>query len=117
MNYAVSSQVITFFYACGMGCLLCILFDVFRAIRICFKNNTVAVFIEDVIYFIIATVCLFIFVFIFGEGQLRFFVFVGAFLGFNLYFFTVSVKLLGIFSKIVNWIKKWTIFSKRTCKE
>ena len=90
MEITVSNQLFIF-----ISCVLCgvingFVFDVFRIIRRLIRTSNVAAIIEDIIYWIIAAVVLFLFVLKLNSGELRFYQFIGVFLGTGIYFFTVS---------------------------
>ena len=106
LGLSITEQSLTFLYSLLLGALLCAIYDVFRIIRIAFGGKTVAVFIEDIVFSTIALVLTFVFVIAFNNGELRFFVLIGEFLGFVFYYFTVG-RLTMFFSKaIIKLIKK-----------
>ena len=106
LGRTVFEQTQTVLYAVLLGAILCAVYDVFRIIRIAFGGKTVAVFIEDILFSIIALVLTFIFVVAFNNGELRFFVLIGELIGFIAYYFTVG-KLTILFSKtLISTLKK-----------
>ncbi len=106
LGLTITEQTLVFLYSLLLGVLLCAIYDVFRIIRIAFGGKTITVFIEDIVFSIIALVLTFVFVIAFNNGELRFFVLIGEFLGFVFYYFTVG-KLTMFFSKaIIKLIKR-----------
>lgn len=108
--FTVSEQTKIFLWSCVLGAFLGIVFDFFRVIRIIKKHSTVAVFIEDVLFIIFSFMCIFIYTMEKARGEIRFFIFLGAFLGFILY-----IEIVGNF--IVNVIKKIVLFIKSVLRK
>lgn len=109
LNYlgaSVLEQTVIFLYAVALGAILCAVYDVFRIIRIAFGGKITAVFIEDIIFSIIALLMTFIFVVAFNNGELRFFVLLGELIGFTVYYFTIGKLTMGISKAIISLIKK-----------
>jgi len=102
----VTQQTITFLYAVALGILLCAVYDVFRIIRIAFGARHIAVFVEDLIFSLIALILTFVFVITFNNGEVRFFVLIGELLGFTIYYFTVGRAVMKLSKAIINLIKK-----------
>lgn len=106
----VSNQMLMFFQSCLLGIGLGLLYDVFRIIRIAVKTNSIIIFIEDIIYFIIVAVITFIFMIIQTEGQMRVFILFGELIGAILYYFTFGFVIIRVANKIIKFVKM--IFSK-----
>lgn len=109
LNYlgiTVLEQTIIFLYATALGAMLCAVYDVFRIIRIAFGGKITAVFVEDILFSIIALVLTFIFVVAFNNGELRFFVLIGELLGFVAYYFTLGRLTMSVSKMIISLIKK-----------
>lgn len=71
MGISAASQALAFAAAFGLGFIFGILFDVFRFIRIAFGGGKIAVFFEDVFFWLICAVATFIFLLFETRGQLR----------------------------------------------
>ena len=104
--FSVSEQTWLFLWACVIGVGLGILYDFFRVFRILVKHNKTAVFVEDVIYTFFFAMTLFVYSTERARGELRFFIFLGAFLGFLVYTLTVGYVIVSIIRKIVTFIYK-----------
>jgi spore cortex biosynthesis protein YabQ len=104
--FKVSEQTWLFLWACVIGIGLGIVYDFFRVFRIIIKHNKTAVFFEDVFFTFIFAMTLFIYSTEKARGELRFFIFLGAFLGFILYVFTVGYVVVTIIRKVVTTIYK-----------
>ncbi|MEE1025389.1 MAG: spore cortex biosynthesis protein YabQ [Acutalibacteraceae bacterium] len=93
-----------FLYSVFLGCGICLFYDVLRIDRAIFKRSSLTVFFEDIFFWIIFAFCVYSFLIIFANGQIRLFILFGVFLGFILFRFTIS-KLIFL---IVKPIKKLT---------
>ena len=106
LGLTIAEQSLVFLYAILLGTLLGAIYDLFRIIRISFGGKVVAVFIEDIIFSIAALVLTFVFVIAFNNGELRFFILIGEFLGFTVYYFTVGKLTMLISKAIIKVIKR-----------
>ena len=50
------SQLIAFLLSLAVGCVFCLIYDIFRAVRKSFKRNAATVFFEDILYALICGV-------------------------------------------------------------
>lgn len=105
--FSVSEQTCLFLWSCVLGLFLGILFDFLRVIRIIKKHSSFAVFIEDMLFIIFSSICIFIYIMEKVRGEIKFFIFFGAFLGFILYIFTVGNFIVNIIKKIVLFVKSF----------
>lgn len=94
-----------------LGIIYCLLYDILRALRRAKKISDITVAVQDIIYFIIISPITFLYLLAATNGELRFYIFLGIFLGFLLFFYTVSQlwvailkvcfsAIFGIFNKI-----------------
>lgn len=94
-----------------LGIIYCLLYDILRALRRAKKFSDITVAVQDIIYFIIISPITFLYLLAATNGELRFYIFLGIFLGFLLFFYTVSrlwvailkvcfSAIFGIFNKI-----------------
>lgn len=91
---------ITIYKKIGIG------FDIFRVLRKSFRTSDMVTYIEDILFGILTGIFLIIMLFIFNNGQLRFFIFVAIFLGLLLYLLTISKYFIKINVIILAFIKK-----------
>lgn len=103
--FNVSEQTWLFLWSCVLGIFLGVVFDVLRVIRIIKNHSSFAVFIEDVLFIVFSSLCIFIYIMEKARGEIKFFIFVGAFLGFILYIVCVGNFIVNIIKKIVLLIK------------
>ncbi len=101
----VAEETLIFLYSCLLGCGLAMVYDLFRILRLAFPGGKAAVFIEDGIFVIIATLATFVFCVNFCNGYFRVFVAIGEILGFILYYFTVGVLVFRAAKSIINGVK------------
>lgn len=85
MILSVSDQVIVFLWTTVCGMAVAFIYDLFRIFRKAVKTGDLLTFIQDVLYWIIAAVIMFITIFFSNDGELRGFLFLGALIGVVLY--------------------------------
>ncbi len=105
MYLDVSNQAMNFVYAVLFGVGLGLIYEVLRILRIAFNFKNIAIFIQDVLYFLVCSPLLFVFMLNTTDGKVRIYIFVGAFLGFLLYYFTLGMLIRKISIFIINIIK------------
>ena len=114
-----------------LGAALGVVYDVFRALRIIFPPAAKkgAVLAEDIIFGIICGFSVFCFSTLAVRGQIRFFIFIGAALGFVLYILTAGSVVIGILRlvfgafygclrKVYSWIIERSVdLSRNICQK
>ena len=86
------------------GIVIGLLFDFYRALRTNFKIVRRVSFVFDFIFWILITIVIFTTVNVLERFNLRYYHFVALFLGFILYYNTISKYVLSIFNKIISFI-------------
>lgn len=99
-------QLINFIYFIITGTLLSIAFDIFRVLRRSFKTSDIVTNIEDVIFGIITGIIILSSIFLFNNGELRLYIFIGISIGIILYMLFVSKYFIRLNVTIINFIKK-----------
>ena len=89
----------------ALGAVLSVIYDIFRIIRVAFGGKKTAVFVEDLIFSLVALVLTFVFVIAFNNGELRFFVLIGELLGFVTCHYTIGRIIIGFSRAIINSVK------------
>ena len=102
----VSNQAYLFFVFIINGVLIGLLFDFFRISRKVFSTNDMVTYIEDVLFWILAGAIMLYSIFVFNNGELRLFMFLGIILGALVYMVFVSSYIIKINVKIINMLKK-----------
>lgn len=97
-------EVWSFLEACLLGFLLGACYDVFRILRLAFPNGRILIFLEDLLYFAVAAVASFSFIVLANGGLLRAFILIGELLGAILYFFSLSLLIMGAAKQIIRAI-------------
>lgn len=102
----IQNQVYVFLWSILTGAILALIFDFFRAMRKCGKDNLLIVCLQDVLYLIIAAFVIIMSSFITNDGELRGYMFLGYLLGVIFYLLLLSrmvIKLLsGVFTTLHN---------------
>lgn len=95
------------------GILIGLLFDIFRILRKSFKTADIVTYIEDTIFWILTGVIILYSIFVFNNGEIRLFMFIGILLGisfylllFSKYVIKVSVTIIDIVKNAIMWIYK-----------
>ncbi len=141
METYFSDQAVAFLWAVALGAALGVVYDWFRIGRILRRKWWLTVFLEDLIFALIAAVATAFCFTLTHYGQVRLFLLAGEGLGFTIYFNTVGVLVAkqarltarflrwirGLFAglgrflqkkmqKIMNFLKKPFIFLKERCR-
>lgn len=77
-----------------MGAVLCLLYDVFRILRMAFSPGKISAFIQDVLWFAIAAVATYMMCLARCRGEVRSYIVIGEVVGFVLFRLTVSRLLI-----------------------
>ena len=101
----VKNQIGILFYALVAGIVVAFIYDLFRIKRKVVKSNVIIIALEDLIYWIIASIVLFLSIYASNDGELRGFAVIGFFSGALLYFLLLSRTVTFILIKILKAIK------------
>ena len=82
----LNGQVFTFLMTIVTGMLLGGLFDCYRVLRRTFKPKAFMTWLADLLYWLVATVVMFIALVFSNWGELRFYVFIGVLSGLGVYY-------------------------------
>lgn len=99
-------QTNVFLLCIGFGFLLGIFYHIVRFLRKSFLNFKKAVLIQDIFFCIISTLLMFCFLLCCNDGEVRFFLLVGFFLGFLVYYSTFGVFVAKNLDKISSSINR-----------
>ena len=94
--------LLSFFIA---GIIIGLLFDIFRVTRKSFKLPNFIIYIEDVLFWILAGLIIIATIFIFTDGQIRLYMFLMLFMGAFIYFALISKLFIKINVKLVKLIQ------------
>ena len=104
------NQISSFLRSILLGGIFCSIFDFFRSLRKEFYHSVYAVFIEDLLCFLIWAPITFCFLLATTNGELRFYVFFGIIFGFWVFRVALSpllLILLTLFLKLIALIYRW----------
>lgn len=99
-------QLINFIYFIATGIFLSIIFDIFRILRRSFKTSDIVTNIQDVIFGIITGLTILLSIFLFNNGELRLYIFIGFLIGIIVYMLFISKYFIKLNVTIINFIKK-----------
>ncbi len=100
-------------WAVAVGAFLCAVYDIFRILRLRRKQNFVALFFFDLLFCLIATVCLLILFFNLSYGRVRVYALALAFVGFLIWRFTVSRAVIALCLRIIAFAERLFGSAKR----
>lgn len=101
-----NSQAILFLLFALDGVIIGILFDFFRILRRSFSTGNILTAIEDIIFWISAGIILLYSIFVYNNGAIRGYMFLGVFCGATLYMITLSKIFIKVNVCILNFIKQ-----------
>lgn len=105
MNADIGYQVLIFALCCLCGIVIAMVFDTFRISRRIVRTGILVTCIEDLLFWLAATVILFALSLKFNNGEIRWYMFVGIALGAVVYFKTASGFIIRFFVIAVKFAK------------
>ena len=90
------------------GFIIGLLFDFFRILRKTFKTSDIITYIQDILFWILTGLVVLYSIFIFNNGEMRIYIFLGILIGIVLYILLLSKYIIKINVFIINKIK-WFI--------
>ncbi len=90
MYISLSQQFSAFFYSTLLGFALGVVYDLFRVLRLFGLKSAVAVFIEDIVFWLVCMISTFIFTLIYNNGELRLYIILFEIIGFLIQHFTIG---------------------------
>lgn len=104
MPGSIGSQISIFLYSAISGAIIAFIYDVFRIKRKAVKTRALVLHIEDFIYWIIVALVMFTIIFYSNDGELRGYIFAGAFIGVILYVTFLSKIVIGISIAVLKFL-------------
>lgn len=105
MGDLAQSQAYVFVIYILSGILIGIFFDIFRVYRRSFKTPDFITYIQDILFWVLTGIFLLFVIFKFNNGELRWYIFLGALLGTLLYMLIFSKHFIKINVAILTFIK------------
>ena len=99
-------QLTNFIYFIITGMILGIVFDIFRILRRSFKTSDIITNIQDILFGLITGGIILSSVFLFNNGELRLYLFIGISVGILIYMLLISNCFIKVNVAIINFIKK-----------
>ena len=85
----ITNQATLFLIFIVNGIIIGFLFDIFRILRRSFKTSDLITYIEDILFWILTGIIVLYSIFIFNNGEIRFFMFLAIGLGITFYMLTL----------------------------
>ena len=101
-----SEQTLIFVASLGVGFLLGILYDIFRALRLSFTKGKAAIVIFDLLYFFAVAFLSFLFILASNKGEVRSYIIMGELLGAVFYYFSLGIAVIRITDTAVTVLKR-----------
>ena len=106
INDDIIAELYFLLHSFVLGILTMILYDILRIFRKIVKHSVAALAIEDLIYWLICGICIFLMLYQENNGSIRWFAIAGVACGMLLYNGTISAYVTDIISKILKFILK-----------
>ena len=103
-------QMLTFLFSIIIGIVICLWYDFFRIIRLCRRFGQLAIFIQDILFWVVSALLTFFLLMARCDGVPRFYVFFGEAAGFIVCRLTLSRVLMKISGAVVKVIKRFLRF-------
>ena len=107
-----------------VGIIISLIFDAFRILRKAIKTTDIITYFEDVLFWIITMFIILISIFIFNNGELRLYIFIGMIVGIMFYLMFISkyiikfgISFLKILNRIINIAFKPFLFMIKILKK
>lgn len=101
----ITNQIYLFFIFVVDGIIIGLLFDFFRIWRKSFKVADVTTYFQDVLFWILTGFIILYSIFVFNNGEIRLFMFLGVIVGALLYLLLVSQYVIKINVTIIKYLK------------
>lgn len=102
----VENQAFLFFIFTLNGILIGLLFDFFRILRRSFKTADIVTYMQDVLFWILTGIIILYSIFVFNNGEIRFYMFIGIAIGISLYILLFSQYVIKINVILITTLKK-----------
>lgn len=105
MNNIIVNQAYLFLIFILNGLFIGIIFDIFRILRRSFETPNLVTYIEDCIFWIISAMSFLYTLFVFNNGEIRGYMFIGLLLGIAIYMIFFSKAIVKISVKVITFFK------------
>lgn len=101
----ITNQAFLFLIFIVNGLIIGFLFDFFRILRKSFKTRDFITYLEDIAFWILTGFIVLYSIFVFNNGEIRFFIFLGIALGVVLYMTIFSNSIIKVSVFVISFIK------------
>jgi spore cortex biosynthesis protein YabQ len=106
MIISVSSQAYIFLCSIAGGMAIALVYDFFRIFRKAVKTGSLVTYVQDLLFWLIVAVIMFLTIYYSNDGELRVYLFIGALLGVVLYALLLSRIVMGSSLFIIRMVAK-----------
>ena len=106
MILLITNQAYLFLIFTLNGIIIGLLFDFFRILRRSFKTSDFITYIEDTLFWVLTGFLILYSIFVFNNGEIRLFMFLGIIIGVALYMLLLSKHIIKINVYIISVLKK-----------
>lgn len=106
MYFTINEQCTAFLFSVLLGCIYAIVYDFLRIARRKIPVGILGTAIQDAVYWFIITCATFIFLYLTNDGEIRAFIFLGIFIGYLLYLFTLSKFFIKGIIWLITFVQK-----------
>ena len=104
----ITNQAYLFLIFIVNGLIIGFLFDLFRILRLSFKTKDFVTYLEDMTFWILTGFIVLYSIFVFNNGEIRFYIFLGIALGVLLYMTIFSSSIIKSSVFVLNFLKRIT---------
>jgi len=99
---SVSTEAYIFLYSVLSGMLIAFIYDIFRIKRKVVKTAVLFLYIEDILFWIIVVIVMFVLVYYSNEGEIRGYIYIGAIIGIIIYLLLLSKIVIRCSMAVLN---------------
>ena len=107
MYISLSQQFTAFFYSILLGISLGAVYNFFRILRLFTLKSAVAVFVEDIVFWLVCMLSTFTFTLIYNNGELRLYIILFEIIGFLIHHFTLGNAVFKLFKRSFNAMRNF----------
>ena len=113
MRITFADQTLTLALGFAMGVALCLLYDIFRILRLCKTPSKSSAFLQDMLFWIVSAFLTFGLMMVRASGEVRLFILAAQALGFAICRVSVSPILMRISERIIKFAKRIIRFTEK----
>lgn len=106
----VAAQTKNLLLGLGLGFIIGIIYDIFRIIRLSISRGRTAVFIQDILFFLLFSGITFSFCLGVNNGEVRFYIIFAEVLGFLIYYFSFGSFVIKLSDTVISALRRFFSF-------